>query len=530
MARFELLDCTLRDGGYINDWKFGRRGIKSIINYLEQSHVDIIECGFLEDKTYNPDVSVFSDIQQIIPFITPKKENTMYVAMIALGDIDPDSIPVYDGKSIDGIRITFHKDQWEEEKEVALKLMEKGYKVFIQPVGTTTYTDIELIELINKVNEIEPYAFYIVDTLGIMDVKQITRLFYIIENNLLTHIKIGFHSHNNLQLSFSNAQALLKLNAVHDIIIDCSIFGMGRGAGNLATELIAQYINDNRGWRYSITPMLSIIDEWLGSIYKATPWGYALPYYLAAINGCHPNYATYLMNKHTINIEAMSSIINEIPLEYRAIYNESLIEEIYIAFQKHDVDDTKALAYLKEVTKLKDIVILGSGASINTSQNEIKEYIKQNNSFIISVNFNPVEYDQDIIFMSNQKRLLEMEESDSMQMIKTSNLHSKSTHNHRVVNYSSLLGEGPEADNAGAMLIRLLSKVGVKRVVLAGFDGFKINGESNYFTDKMMSPFERQALKNKNIDIAAQLKSISKYVDIVFITPTEYKIGEFRSI
>ena len=75
--------------------------------------------------------------------------------------------------------------------------------------------------------------------------KGLTRLFYLVEHNLNENIKIGFHSHNNMQLAYSNAQSLVDLHSDRELIIDASVYGMGRGAGNLNTELFVQYLNDN---------------------------------------------------------------------------------------------------------------------------------------------------------------------------------------------------------------------------------------------------------------------------------------------
>ena len=83
--------------------------------------------------------------------------------------------------------------------EACQKVKEKGYKVFVQAMVSVAYTDEEFLELISRVNEIEPYAFYIVDSFGMMKRKDLTRLFYIVEHNLKPCIWIGFHSHNNLQ-------------------------------------------------------------------------------------------------------------------------------------------------------------------------------------------------------------------------------------------------------------------------------------------------------------------------------------------
>ena len=127
MNNLYLLDCTLRDGGYINKWNFGKKNIDGIIQKLHLAGVDIIECGFLRDVPYDENVAVYSCASQVTPCITPKKEGVMYVALLALGDISPDKILPYDGQSIDGIRLAFHRHEWEEARSVAIALMDKGY-------------------------------------------------------------------------------------------------------------------------------------------------------------------------------------------------------------------------------------------------------------------------------------------------------------------------------------------------------------------------------------------------------------------
>ena len=124
--------------------------------------------------------------------------------------------------------------------EACRTVKEKGYKVFVQAMVSVAYTDEEFLELISKVNELEPYAFYIVDSFGMMKRKDLTRLFYIVEHNLKQSIWIGFHSHNNMQLAYSNAQSLVDMQTKRNIIIDSSVYGMGRGACNLNTELFVQ--------------------------------------------------------------------------------------------------------------------------------------------------------------------------------------------------------------------------------------------------------------------------------------------------
>ena len=234
MNRVHILDCTLRDGGYCNLWDFGFENTKDIISGLIKSNVEIIECGFLTDKVkYNKNVTKFTDLKELSSVIPDKRDGKLFVAMVNYGEYDINLLPNYDGSSIDGIRVAFHKKDMSEALDLCEKIKSKGYKVFIQAMVSLSYTDEEFLRLINYANKIGPYAFYIVDSFGMMKKKSLTRLFYMVEHNLNENIWIGFHSHNNMQLAFSNAQELVNIQTNRNLIIDSSVYGMGRGAGNL---------------------------------------------------------------------------------------------------------------------------------------------------------------------------------------------------------------------------------------------------------------------------------------------------------
>ena len=526
MNNIAILDCTLRDGGYINHWKFGEDVISEIVKNLLSANIDIVECGFLRDITYQKDTAVFSSVSQIEPFITPKKEGTLYVAMIALGDIALENIIPYNGKSIDGIRLTFHKHEWDEAKRTAELLMEKGYQIFIQPVGTTSYSDEELLKLIKEVNALQPYAFYLVDTLGILYRKDLLRLFYLIEHNLEAGIKIGFHSHNNLQLSFANAQELLRLNSKRDIIIDTSVYGMGRGVGNLSTELLAEYINVNIEQKYSISPLLTIADQYLMSIYAEQSWGYALPYFLSAIENCHPNYASYLIKKETLNIKDIFKILSLLPRDQRELYHPDLIEKLYLSFQSFQIDDKDTLEKIRKIVKEKEVLILAPGKTLKTSKIDIQTYIEKNHPVVVSINFLPDNLKLDMLFVSNRKRIdvLYHHILNAPNVVATSNLIDTLPQNVNFVNYASYLGEGRAADNAGAILIRILKESGAKKILLGGFDGFDVDSANNYCVDSYRTILEKRAADQKNEDITRQLRLAVSNLPFDFLTPTKYKL------
>lgn len=328
MERIKILDCTLRDGGYINNFDFGLSTMKDIIRKIGDTGIDIIECGFLQSGQSNQNRSLFGSVADVRRVIGTKKHyGTMYVAMIQYGSISAEEIEPFDGTSIDGIRITFHESEVKDALILGHQLMEKNYKIFMQPVGTVTFSDEAILNLINEINYMKPYAFYLVDTLGTMYVKDLRHYFYLIDHNLDKSIKLGFHTHNNLQLSFSNAQELIHMDSSRSIILDSTILGMGRGAGNLSTELIIQYINENMEFTYDVLPVLQIMDDYISVFNKKYNWGYMPEYYLSASKKCHPNYASYLINTKTLMAKDINRILEKIAVEKRAIFDADYIRE-----------------------------------------------------------------------------------------------------------------------------------------------------------------------------------------------------------
>jgi 4-hydroxy 2-oxovalerate aldolase len=524
----KILDCTLRDGGYVNDFRFGKKNIGSIISKLGESNIEMIECGFLSDMIkYDEDKTFFNSIDQIKDIIGIKRKNVLYMGMIALGDkeIAADKIPVYDNTSIDAIRITFHKNEIGKGIDLCSQLMEKGYKIFMQPIGTSSYSDEELIGLIKEINRINPYAFAIVDTLGTMYQNDIMHLFYLFDHNLNKDIAIGFHSHNNLQLSFSNAQTLMQIYTKRNIVIDTSVFGMGRGAGNLCTELLTQYINETVEQRYNVIPLLEIIDDYLSPVFSKTSWGYSVPYYLSATHDCHPNYASHLLNKQTISVKIIDRLLKQIPDNEKAVYNKTLIENMYIAYQNRTVNDTEILTELSERLKDKNILVIAPGRSIVEEQNVIEDFIHTAKPVIISVNFGYTNIKADYIFISNAKRYEVFCDGNNelTNLILTSNIQANEKENSFIVNYSGLLNDNPSiSDNAGMMLLKLLANLNIYKIYLAGFDGFSENKSTNYFNSEMINNVDFEELNIKNQSIKTYIDRLKQQTEIHFITKSIY--------
>ena len=244
MGEIKLLDCTLRDGGYLNDWNFGSDSIVNIYERLVSSEMDIIEVGFLnenyefdKDKTIQPDSKSLDKL-----FENLEKNKSVIVGMIDYGTCAIENVVPCEDSYIDGIRVIFKKDKRQSAIEFCHKIKELGYKVFVQAVSITSYTDEELVDLLELVNNLEPYAFSLVDTYGLLHKNQLIHYFDMADELLKPTIGLGYHSHNNFQLAYANCVELIEKNISRLLLIDGSLYGMGKSAGNAPIELLATYL------------------------------------------------------------------------------------------------------------------------------------------------------------------------------------------------------------------------------------------------------------------------------------------------
>ncbi len=185
---------------------------------------------------------------------------------------------------------------------------------------------------------------------------------------------------------------------------------MGRGAGNLNTELLVEYLNDNIGTSYTFKPLLTIIDEILNPFYQQNYWGYSLPNYLSAKHNTHPDYAGYLDAKKTLTVENMDEIFSMMDDAKRVNYDKEYIEELYIQYMATGQVQESHLAELRERIIGKKVLIIAPGKSSLEEKDKIIDCANQNDVITISVNFDYTEYNTDFIFLSNLRRFRELKE------------------------------------------------------------------------------------------------------------------------
>lgn len=531
MSEIDLLDCTLRDGGYLNDWRFGHDNIVNIFERLVSAGVDIIEIGFLnENQEYDPDRTVFPNTDAVNRMYQGiDKGNSMIVGMIDYGTCGIDRLLPSEQSYIDGIRVIFKKEKKNEALSFCKQIKEKGYKVFAQAVSITSYDDQEFGELIRKINQLEPYAFSLVDTYGLLHKNQLMHYFCYANSYMKSSIGLGYHSHNNFQLAYANCIEIMELHSLtRRIIIDGTLYGMGKSAGNAPIELLATYMNENLGKKYHCSQILEAIDVTMLQLYKQIPWGYSFKFFLAASKDCHPNYVTYLMDKKKLSIKSINEILDLLDKSKKLLYDREYIEQLYVEYQKKECDDSVDRERFFRWVKGKKVLLIAPGNHIVDQQNRVEDYL-QENPVKISINFVPTNINVDAVFMSNAKRYVTLstrllQEGRKLVTLSTSNVTKASGRFDYVFNYSALLDEDAMiVDNPMIMMLKLLKQADIVEVALAGFDGYVQADTPNYVNPNMDHSFSREKAMEINQDVHSSLARLGKLpYKLHYITDTLY--------
>lgn len=530
MRNIKILDCTLRDGGYVNDWKFGKDNIKRIINRLNESNIEIIECGFLRDdiETFNFNSTNFCSFDDAIDldeslFLSDRS----YALMLLCEKYNMNNLSDKNQNYIDTIRLSFHKRDLKKAISDAKIIKNKGYNLFLQPTATMRYTDEEIIELIKICNtEMKPSSVAIVDTFGEMLSDDIIHYSKLFDKYLNKDIILSFHPHNNLQTAYSNA--LLFINNTskdRDIVIDSSIYGMGRGAGNLCSELIIDYLNKKFDKNYQLSPILEVVDNILADIKKQNYWGYSLEYYLSAINHCHPNYCIYFSNKKTLTTYDLQLLVESISENKKTDFDKGYADELYYSYCNKDYDDNISYNRLRELIKDRKVLLLGPGKSLEENRDYINKLSNNKDEyFVIAVN-NYLDYDVDAYFISNRKRYQDICLTNNTFYLFTSNINDNviSENKKIIFDYSNVLArEDVISDNSLLLILNILKKIYDKGILLAGFDGYDYNQDKNYYKEDLLYLIDKNKVDELNRILNKYINLYKKEMKIEFLTSSKY--------
>lgn len=327
----KILDCTLRDGGHVNDSLFGHETIHEIAYGLTKAKIDYIEMGFLKNGTFTEDHSSCIDAAEMNVNIPDYKGNTKFTAMIRPDWYDINQLSLKKQK-VDIFRFAFYYRDFDLMAKYAQIVTDRGYGFICNPVNIMGYTNDRLKELVDRLNEIKPEQLTIVDTYGALTFDDLNRVYHLIEANLDSDIRIGLHLHENQSLAYGLLHEFLRIKKPsRATVLDASLLGMGRMPGNLCMEILASHMNRYYGRDYNLFEIYRLMAQYIEPLKAKYGWGYNPAYFLTGQMNMHRSYGEFLINKN-LNAYEIAKLLVKVPDSAKDEFHKEVIEGIYNEF------------------------------------------------------------------------------------------------------------------------------------------------------------------------------------------------------
>jgi len=288
----KVLDCSIRDGGLMNNHRFEFGFVRKVYQALSNSGVDYIELGYRNSKDkFSPDeygAWKFCDDEDILKVIDGIESHSKISVMADVGRVNMEDIKPASESPVDMIRTAVYVKDVDKAIYMANEFHDKGYETTINVMAISRDQGPELDEAIDQLeHECRCDVIYIVDSFGALYQEQVQHLVKRFKKVIKTK-EIGFHGHNNQQLAFSNTIEAIIHNANR---LDGTVFGIGRAAGNCHLELLLGFLKNPK---YNLKPVLDLIADEFIPLRKNLEWGYTIPYFLTGMRNEHPRSAMAL--------------------------------------------------------------------------------------------------------------------------------------------------------------------------------------------------------------------------------------------
>lgn len=401
--KVSLLDCTLRDGGYYNNWDFSPSFINKYLSAICKTGVEVVEIGF---RSYENDsehgACAYSNDSFLDTLNIPK--NMSIAVMVNASDLLKKNFQInkyFKKQSLSKVSIIRIAAHYEEVKKIEThirKLKKLNYKVMLNlmQISERKDTEVKLVSKFAKDNKIN--VLYFADSMGSLESSEITKII----NLLKTHWKgeLGIHTHDNLSRAIINSNIAFK-NGVK--WIDCTVTGMGRGPGNAQTEYLLLEYKKNISKKSDILPLLDFITDDLNKLKQKYKWGTNPFYYLSGLKKIHPTFVQTMLSDNSFKNKDILSTINYISKIDATKFNRNLI------YRKSTSLNLKTIKRNpKNLIKNKEVLIIGNGPSVIESKKFIEKLIKENKLFVIALNAKK-SFKEDLInirIVSNELRFL----------------------------------------------------------------------------------------------------------------------------
>ena len=290
--KIKVLDCTIRDGGLINNHDFDTRFVREVYKALSEAGVDYMEIGYKNSKRlFSPKEFgkwKFCDDGDINKVIEGIESKTKISVMVDVDRVDVEDVVPRKDSPVAMIRVASYVKDIDKAIYLVNHFADKGYETTVNIMAISRALDNELTECLHQLEkESKADCVYIVDSFGAL-YQETTEFLIKKAKSILKTKEVGIHAHNNQQLAFGNTIEAI----IHDAnFVDGTVYGLGRAAGNCPLELILGFLKNPK---FDIRPILDLISKEFIPLREKIEWGYIIPYAITGILDEHPRAAMAL--------------------------------------------------------------------------------------------------------------------------------------------------------------------------------------------------------------------------------------------
>lgn len=290
-SEIKVFDCTVRDGGLMNNHGFDDQVVRAVYNACAAAGVDYMELGYKASKRIFSRSEFgtwkFCDEEDIRRIVGDNKSDLKLSVMADAErtDYHEDILP-REQSVINMVRVATYIHQMPTAMDMVKDAHDKGYETSINLMSVSTVQEWELDEALALMSESEVDSIYLVDSFGAFYSEQVHYLMRKYLRHAVPRGKmVGMHAHNNQQLAYANTIEAIILGAN---MLDGSIAGLGRGAGNCPIELLIGFLHNPK---YRLRPILECVRDYIEPMHRQLKWGYDIPYMLTGMLNQHPRAA-----------------------------------------------------------------------------------------------------------------------------------------------------------------------------------------------------------------------------------------------
>ena len=525
--KINLLDCTLRDGGYYNNWFFKKELINEYLRVMDLIKIDYVEIGFrFLDKVKTKGPCAYSEETFLRSLKIPKnlKIGVMINAADFVGHKDVIEIAKKTFKPkkksiISLVRLACHYHEVKEILPLINWLKKSGYKVGVNIMQIPELSAREIKNAVKEIKKTKADILYFADSMGSLDSFQTKRIINQIKS--LWKKSTGIHSHDNMGKALENSIIAIK-NSVN--WIDCTVTGMGRGPGNTKTEYLVLELDRKKDY---LINLLNLIKNYFEPLKERYKWGSNPFYYFAGLNSIHPTFVQEMLNDNGFEPEDVYYNLKNLSTVGGRKFSKELIslgKNYYRKINKGTWDPTK-------VIKNRNVLIIGPGISAIKYKSKIIKFIKKNKPVVLVLNaINPVP--KNLIYANvvcHTLRLL----SDISKYKKTNNYlitpYSSFSKNIKAkIQSKKILNFGIQVKNnkfkfqrkyavlpnslAITYALGICTSGECKKIFLAGLDGYNKISPKKFEMDEVLQNYKLE----------------KKAIKIFSLTPTNYKLRKIK--